>query len=452
MASCRYPHIECQHDAWEEDPHGFCLLHSRQDNKDEDGKFTDAIKRQLSLQNYDFQGVFFSGPIDLSRDSELNIASFFSGAKFIKKANFYRAIFTGTTNFYRVIFLGTANFDGAIFQREANFSSAIFTGDAGFCGATFQGEALFSFATFNEEAYFYQASFQGKAYFVTLNPDEQGKASLPAFSADFQHLILGPEATLVFRDVSLARTNFLRTDMRCLSFHHVNWYSYHAPALVWLLRKLPASWCKWFPGRQAIFDEIHLREDIKGCRRWFIGMALKYGRRAALLCLKTDGNIGPWQSKDNYAQVEELYQGLKQNYEKVGDYKRVGDFYYGEMEMYRRGNPWRRWFSWYPFYWALSGYGERPLRAFIWLLLLIPAWAGLVWGLGIDQAGAQAPVNYGDALLFIFEKATLQRPPWTDIQDINWLGKLLASLSVLLLPGQAALFILALRNRLGRRR
>jgi hypothetical protein len=31
-------------------------------------------------------------------------------------------------------------------------------------------------------------------------------------------------------------------------------------------------------------------------------------------------------------------------------------------------------------------------------------------------------------------------------------GKLLAGLSVLLIPGQAALFLLALRNRLGRRR
>jgi hypothetical protein len=32
------------------------------------------------------------------------------------------------------------------------------------------------------------------------------------------------------------------------------------------------------------------------------------------------------------------------------------------------------------------------------------------------------------------------------------LGQLVSSLSVLLLPGQAALFLLALRNRLGRRR
>jgi len=151
--------------------------------------------------------------------------------------------------------------------------------------------------------------------------------------------------------------------------------------------------------------------------------------------------------------VEGLYRQLKINYEEERDFKRVGDFHYGEMEMHRRGSPWRQWLpSWYKFYRVLSGYGERPFRAFIWLLLLIPAWAGLVWGLGIDQAGAQTLANYWKTLLFIFEKATLQRPPWTDIQNINGLGKFLASLSVLLLPGQAALFILALRNRLGRRR
>jgi hypothetical protein len=57
---------------------------------------------------------------------------------------------------------------------------------------------------------------------------------------------------------------------------------------------------------------------------------------------------------------------------------------------------------------------------------------------------------YGDTLLFILEKATLQRPEWP--KSINWLGKLLGNLSILLLYGQLALFILALRNRLGWRR
>jgi hypothetical protein len=150
--------------------------------------------------------------------------------------------------------------------------------------------------------------------------------------------------------------------------------------------------------------------------------------------------------------VERLYRQLKANYEEERDFKRVGDFHYGEMEMHRRGSPWRQWlpFSWLNLYRVLSGYGERPLRAFIWLLLLIPAWAGLVWGLGVSQAGSQNPINYWDTLLFIFEKVTLQRPPL--LEGITWLGRVMGNLSVLLLPGQAALFILALRNRLGRRR
>jgi len=73
--------------------------------------------------------------------------------------------------------------------------------------------------------------------------------------------------------------------------------------------------------------------------------------------------------------------------------------------MHRKASPWRRWVSLYSIYWVLSGYGERPLLAFIWLLLLIPAWAAGV-GAGDRQAGAQTPDNYWKTLLFI-----LRRPP-----------------------------------------
>ena len=48
------------------------------------------------------------------------------------------------------------------------------------------------------------------------------------------------------------------------------------------------------------------------------------------------------------------------------------------------------------------------------------------------------------------QKVTLQRPTWAE--PVGFGGKLVAGLSVLLIPGQAALFLLALRNRLGRRR
>lgn len=152
-----------------------------------------------------------------------------------------------------------------------------------------------------------------------------------------------------------------------------------------------------------------------------------------------------------YAKVELLYRYLRINYEKEGDLKRAGDFHYGEMEMHRRANPGKLW---YQFYWALSGYGERPVRALIWLLSIIPGLALLVWSLGIDKLDELqniiAPAGFLDTLMYIFEKASLQRPTWLKPQGF-W-STLFANLSVLLIPGQVALFFLALRNRLGRRR
>ena len=98
--------------------------------------------------------------------------------------------------------------------------------------------------------------------------------------------------------------------------------------------------------------------------------------------------------------------------------------------------------SWYSLYWALNGNGERPLRALIVLIGLILTLPAIVCILGTD--------NYLNTLLFILEKAALQRPAWP--QGITWGGKLWSTLSVIFIPGQAALFLLALRNRLGRRR
>jgi hypothetical protein len=208
------------------------------------------------------------------------------------------------------------------------------------------------------------------------------------------------------------------------------------------------TWASWW-WRASVYDEIFLHRQ-----RWaHIAYLLKH---AGFWRKKYTGEGGNDKlskpSYDEFAPVERLYRQLKTNYEEERDFKRVGDFHYGEMEMHRRGSFWRQWmpFSWHNLYRVLSGYGERPLRALIWLLLLIPAWPGLVCWLGIDQSVSKNPITYWDTLFFIFEKATLQRPVWPE--GINWLGKMLASLSVLLLPGQTALFILALRNRLGRRR
>lgn len=151
-------------------------------------------------------------------------------------------------------------------------------------------------------------------------------------------------------------------------------------------------------------------------------------------------------------KVEHLYRNLKVNYEEKKDFQRMSDFHYGEMEMYRMGHPWRRRFplSWHNLYWFLSGYGERPLRAGILVGIFFLAFTWLIGGTGLKIEMCGNDATFGETARFVFEKATLQRPDWANPVTVR--GQWLAALIVIILPGQLALFFLALRNRLGRRR
>ena len=148
--------------------------------------------------------------------------------------------------------------------------------------------------------------------------------------------------------------------------------------------------------------------------------------------------------------MERLYRYLKINYEGEHDYKNAGDFHYGEMEMHRRASKWR-WFPgyWYNLYRWLSGYGERPSWALGWLAFFLAAFTGLLALTGLGPVPLHQP-TFGDAFFYLLEKVTLQRPEWAN--PLSFWGKLVAGFSVFLIPGQVALFLLALRNRLGRRR
>ena len=74
----------------------------------------------------------------------------------------------------------------------------------------------------------------------------------------------------------------------------------------------------------------------------------------------------------------------------------------------------------------------------------------LVWGFGLDRVAGGTTPGFLETFTYIFEKATFQRPPL--LSNLNHLGRFISNLSLLIIPGQAALFLLALRNRLGRRR
>jgi hypothetical protein len=379
----------CKESPWEPDPEGLCILHSLKPDKDKD-LFDQALKEKLAREDFDFKEIRFPHPVSFAKQ------------KFTKPANFQGAKFVGWADFREAEFTETADFSFARFAQAALFEKARFSQQVHFQGTTL-----------DEEADFRGVTFEGLASFEQVN--ERGeKEGAPPFTASCQFFSFGFWGRVRFRNLSLARVSFLGTDMRRLEFHNVRWHLHR--------------------GRQIVYDEALLEEKEKSPFR--------------TLASWTDPKLA---YEDLCARVEELYRYLKLNYEGEGDQKQAGDFHYGEMEMHRRANIWRRRFpfSWYNLYWALSGYGERPFRAIVWLLGLLGGMAFLLASLGLNlEDGARA--GFGSALIYLLQQATLIRPDWAAAQTTG--GHLLEALGRILLPAQTALFILALRNRLGRRR
>ncbi|MGB8993241.1 MAG: hypothetical protein WCD80_14395 [Desulfobaccales bacterium] len=427
--------IKCHLEIDSDDSDGLCILHSQNLNKERD-LFDAAFLEKIEKGDYDFRSIIFPYHYSFKErvfESEVN----FSGAKFIHGATFFKAVFEDGVNFSDTKFYGKrsddeiatgqyhigVDFTYSIFKNIANFSLSEFDLNvdflltefycsAEFYGAKFRGLIHFSptittnYVNFNSSEfygalyfrpnqfsdcniYFTQARFIGQGLFESIYP----------FNEEFIGLKIEPQAKLTFNSISLAKAKFIGTNLRQIEFNNVIWHRYF--------------------GRDTLYDEIVLEKN---------------------------------SNSREYADVEELYRQLIINYKNKEDFKRVGDFHYGEMEMHRKASFWRRRIpiSWYNLFWLLSGYGERPSRAIGWLIVFLLGMTSLVWGLGLEVANPPHIAGFGDSFIYLLQKVTLQRPIWAE--PIGFWGKLVAGLSVLLIPGQAALFLLALRNRLGRRR
>jgi uncharacterized protein YjbI with pentapeptide repeats len=449
----KYKWIKCTNLSLPGDPDGFCILHSHIKEKDP-ATFKAAVRARCEKAEgefYDFRGVFFPGPFDpanLFGSRSFAKAVYFSESTFTEGADFCEAIFKEEVNFLGATFEEWADFSMAtftkeaffpkatfmkvadfsretIFMEEANFQQSTFLDYANFYEAIFKKKADFSWATFKEKAEFLRTSFeeealftgvtiQGRVVFQSLNPQAW------KFKGVFEELQFSTGGVLRFQDLSLAQVSFAGTDLRQLEFRHVDWNFY--------------SHC------QAVYDEVLLRQHEKK-EPWFWTWFLENAPYVD----------PPQEWTDRYGEVERLYRDLQVNYESVNDSKSSSDFHYGEMEMHRRASKWR-WFPfyWYNLYWALSGYGERPLRSVLTLIGLLLALSGLFLGLENEILGGWSLTGFWQAFLYVFQQGTLQKPEW--LKPATTGGKFLSALIPIFIPGQAALFLLALRNRLGRRR
>ena len=129
----------------------------------------------------------------------------------------------------------------------------------------------------------------------------------------------------------------------------------------------------------------------------------------------------------------------------MGDHSLSGDFHYGEMEAKRREYGWPKRILCPEFlYWASSGYGIGYIRAFASLLFLLAGAAVLYYFFG----GIAFECNLQNAFLFSLQTAALLRPMRPD--GFTVAGEWIQVAESILVPIQAALFILALRMRLKR--
>ena len=153
------------------------------------------------------------------------------------------------------------------------------------------------------------------------------------------------------------------------------------------------------------------------------------------------------KNRKAYRLVEDVYRQLRQNYEGCNNYPEAGRFYHGEMEMRRKAVWWRQYLpSLTTLYWLSSGYGQRPLRAGLWVVLLVLVFGWLYSLIGLEHANTPGAISHsvGAGLLNTLEVLTFVRDRSYIPAEI--LGRWLAVIQTVVIPLQVALFALAVRR------
>lgn len=493
----------------------YCVLHYP--GMDKGAAFKEAIKRKLDAKDFDFTGIWFSSSEfflnykfdDLAIFSEatfnaeaefkgaefslalFNRASFkkealfqdakfgsessfhrceaifcnakfedtayFKGAKFYGIADFAKAHFDLGAMFYRADFKRKANFRGAIFRCKsspymhgtsfysanfadvADFKNTNFYGAANFAEATFESEVLFSNARFSSLLNLEHVIFKGSAKFGYMWGDREdvygGYNNDTGFDEKARLRMDGAIAEIperiLFHSLTLKPNWFVHVDVRKFDFVDVNWCS-------------------------GIKDEMEATKGIEinhyddmdeKFDNWHKGIRVETMTQTTI---ETRPRIMP-------ALLSIVYRQLAINAEENHRYEEASRFRYWSMDVHRRkycrGLAFWRLHWWY---WLVSGYGERILRAFmvllgIWVIFaFLYTQAGFIQPLSIEKnAATEEPVKFYElkvphALAYSLGVMTLQKP---EVLPATWQARMLVNLEAILGPLQGALLALAVRRR-----
>ncbi|MGA9771817.1 MAG: pentapeptide repeat-containing protein [Blastocatellia bacterium] len=378
----------------------YCVLHYPRKEKASD--FEKAFQKKIAREVYDFRGVWFPDAVNLQgiefkSKVDFSYATFsaeahFSYATFSKGAYFRFATFSAEADFSEATFSAKAYFSAeayfseATFSAEAYFRFATFSAKADFRSATFSKGAHFSYATFSKGAYFREAKFLDEIKFSGKN-SFGNQASLDLQSARIEK----PER-VSFHTVTLRPHWFVNVDPRKFVFTYVSW--------------------EW--------DFISIKDEIES--------------------LTKNGVSSP------HPLLAIACQQLAENAEGNNRYEEASEFRYWSMNARRKEN-WRGYaiwkLSWW--YWAVSGYGERILRAFAWVLAILILFALLYTKVGFTNPSAgDEPLPFKRAFTYSLAVMSLQKP---EPRPLTNTAQTLVLLETILGPVQAALLALAIRRK-----
>jgi hypothetical protein len=458
----------------------YCVFHSpvedkkmelKQFNKEIFSRIDSAIK---SNKKCDLSGTIFMGDIDFSRYNEANPfpeinlcnSSFYSRAKFSntvfsKKASFIKATFAGDTDFKGAIFAGDTDFTETTFDEDTNFSNATFEDDVNFLMAKFNSDVFFEITTFCALANFRLSDFKWDAKFANTKFEGNTifhQADFFGPIADFSDAEFSEKAS--FNNVRCIRMDFIRASFSpWIRFDDISvegrilFTQIHGLENVYFplvdLEKFHFMSCEWprTKGRRILLNEEQTRENLSNKRKFNSSIYKE--------------NVVPVFQLE-YAK--NVYRKLKEKYLAEHNHTEASQWHYCEKEMARQQDIRSdNIISINKIYYICSGYGERWTRAGTVLLVLFSLFMGFMAVAGL-KAGGNVPdyVNGLEIGLSVpFSPEAFLKGFWvlivTALQNILFRAPymeptgpigviIIIFFGKILIPIQATLFVLALRN------
>ena len=321
----------------------YCVFHFPNNTKAE--RFNVALRKRMEELRLDFRGFWFSE------------GTAFQGTRFAERATFRYAVFSEVADFSYAEFTKEADFRGVIFQKGANFHATRFVQDVSFRVVTFETIADFSYASFGS-----YARFAGDAGYPMFNP---------RCVLNLQFVRVGKPEHFTFHSVRLQPDWFVNVDVRKFELTNIHWDFD-------LRREIAALRAIRLPMPHTLLSITYRRLAINAEENQYYPDAAEF-RYCSMEVLRwraryIDG-IKHYHRRTVAEKIRSATRVVYLNPLHVGKVV-IGGFRWMKGAVQNRRHRAILSVTWW--YWLMSGYGEKTIRAASWLFAIVVAF-GLLY-------------------------------------------------------------------------